>query len=511
MVVQPSNNRYALAADPNAGTADTNPQDGNQSADGQAGGAIKTAIDTVANHLASGGNSCELRGQIASDPNAQPVQMPVSLTNNGPTYLYVYWLSYQGVEGDFQGEPNALATIAPGDTQQLNAYVGHGLLGLNENSECTGIVQISPTQTSYSFGTGGATGQTPVAGGTIDAGGQGNQLPGIGCDMRGYFTSNTDPTQTILDVSFANTGTGNLHVYWVNDTDGGEGDYNGQAAPVVRVAPGGTEYLRVYKGHRFTLADDANTCVGIVEAQPDALSFSFAPSGSGQMAATGQDPNQQAGGGNQAATQSSAGTCNDRGTLVSEVDQQQTVLDIAIGNSGASNLHVFWIGYDGMEGDYNGAQQPVISIAPGATEPIRVYLGHRFTILDDNYECVGVAQAIASDVNFSFAAAGGQNTQAAQDPNPQAANSGTQPFVPGLAGTCDQRGSFVSEADPQQTILDISIGNSGASNLHVFWIGYDGMEGDFSGQSFRLLRGPLKQSASITATNFRFWMTITSA
>ena len=57
----------------------------------------------------------------------------------------------------------------------------------------------------------------------------------------------------------------------------------------------------------------------------------------------------------------------------------------------------------------------------------------------------------------------------------------------------------------------VSIGNSGASNLHVFWIGYDGMEGDFSGQSFRLLRGPLKQSASITATNFRFWMTITSA
>ena len=107
-------------------------------------------------------------------------------------------------------------------------------------------------------------------------------------------------------------------------------------------------------------------------------------------------------GNTQNAASIGAGTCDQRGALVSEVDPQQTIVDIAIANSGGSNLNVFWIGYDGAEGDYNGQQQPVVSIAPGGTEYVRVYQGHRFSILDDNYQCVGIAQATSSALSFDF-------------------------------------------------------------------------------------------------------------
>ena len=283
IVVQPVGNEYALAADPNT-VASTN-----NAAPEQNYPAFSTAMNTVADYVQAGGNSCDMRNAIASDPNAPQMDKRISLNNTGAMPLYIYWLNYEGVEADYQNQAKPLMSLAPGQVAELGTYPGFAFVALDGDGNCQTVFQADQNTGGVFLGDGSFAATQNAGGGDSAASDPVTSQPttiqsqSLGCDMRGQIASAADPSQTLLDIGVANLGAGSLHVFWANEA-GQEGDYSGQPYPVASIAPGSTQYIGAYQGYMFTVVDDTNTCVGVFAAHPDTPIVSFAASGDANSA-----------------------------------------------------------------------------------------------------------------------------------------------------------------------------------------------------------------------------------
>ena len=92
---------------------------------------------------------CEMRGQITSTSQNQLVT--VSFENTGPSNIYVYWINYEGAEGDYESARQPLATIEAGASQNIDAFVGFAFSVFDESSNCKGVARIEAESSKFSF------------------------------------------------------------------------------------------------------------------------------------------------------------------------------------------------------------------------------------------------------------------------------------------------------------------------------------------------------------------------
>jgi hypothetical protein len=107
------------------------------------------------------------------------------------------------------------------------------------------------------------------------------------------------------NVSFTNSGTGDMLVYWIN-AQGQDTDLQNQPQPVLTVPAGQSMSIQTYVGYAFVIKDAAQTCLSVVNAGPGQNDVAFAPNVQGsQIASTGNGTGQPGGQGGGADPRSS--------------------------------------------------------------------------------------------------------------------------------------------------------------------------------------------------------------
>ena len=443
-----------------------------------------------------GAATCSQRGRIVSAGGSEVTT--VDFTNTGNGDLSVYWIDGQGEEKDYAGGDVPLAVVAPGATQNIQAYVGHAFIARDAQSVCLGIAQIAPGHNAFSYAAAGSQTATAPGGGTDPNVGADPAQPGPAagipqpatCNDRGRIVSAGGSEVTTVD--FTNTGNGDLSVYWI-DGQGEEKDYAGALKPLAVIAPGATQSLQAYVGHAFIAVDADETCLGVAQISPGHNRFAYATpgaqttsQGSGPTAAPAPTPD---------GVNSVLG-CEFRGTIGSNGGGE--LASLTFQNTGDGDLHVFWIDADGRETNGQGAGAPLAIVGPGQTASLQAYLGHAYLATDASGNCLGIVQVLQPANDFAFAAHGGfaaaanGNGQDAPAENAYAETGTEQPQTgyadpapaqadsssgyQQAAGGCELRGQIASTGSEAASI---DIANVGTGAIAVYWINGQGVEGDY--------------------------------
>ena len=365
---------------------------------------------------APGPAGCGMRGGIVSAGGSEVTT--VDFTNSGTGDLSIYWIDGQGEEKDYSGTDQPLATIAPGATQSLQAYVGHAFIAVDADEACLGVAPISPGHNQFAYAAPGTETASQGSGeAAVDAAPDGvNSV--LGCEFRGAIGSNGGGD--LASLTFGNTGDGDLQIFWI-EADGRETNGQGASTPLMIVGPGQPASLQAYLGHAYLAADAAGNCLGIVQVLQPANDFTFAAHGGfvaaadngaqdapteDAYAATGTEQPEMAAADPEPAQpdattgyQDAAGGCELRGQIASTGSEAASV-DIA--NVGSGAIAVYWIDGQGGEGDYQNTPQPLLVIEPGASQTVGAYIGFAFTIADVFGNCLGVAQVTQATNAFQF-------------------------------------------------------------------------------------------------------------
>ncbi len=110
--------------------------------------------------------------------------------------------------------------------------------------------------------------------------------------------------------------------------------------------------------------------------------------------ATGEEPSS----GQETATL--AAGCELRGQIVSTSENQLATVNFTNGKSSA--IHVYWISYEGSEGDYESKPQPLISLEAGQSQSIQAHIGYAFSVFDGTPNCLGVARVEKEANEFAY-------------------------------------------------------------------------------------------------------------
>lgn len=96
----------------------------------------------------------------------------------------------------------------------------------------------------------------------------------------------------------------------------------------------------------------------------------------------------------------------DNGCLASEnlvsTNEDSSDAKMSISNVGASDLWVYWVGYEGQLVDYANNPQPQAIVAPGDTLDFDAFRGFVFAVQTAANECVGIARTMESRNSYSF-------------------------------------------------------------------------------------------------------------
>ena len=366
---RPSGNNYALAANASGGGNSTGGNATNQPDSG--GGGTRISL------------GCKARGFVVSSGGSQLTS--ISFANNGAGDIHVYWVDGDGKETDYQGKSRPLAVIPARQSGNFEAYVGHSFVVLDAGGNCLGVLQTSESSNDFMFAANSGPGATADPTGQPKPE-QANPQHAASCDLRGRIASTSDNQE--MTVTFANSGSTSVFVYWI-DYQGGESDYQSVGRPLIEVAPGRTKNVQAFGGYAFSVFDQSSNCLGVAQTSQTSNHFDFAANGAGdRQPAPGQGQTQASGG------------CELRGQITSGGTNQPA--SVTFSNTGTNYLHVYWISFDGIEGDYNSAQQPLVSLAPGQSQSINAAIGYAFSVLDGNANCFGVAQISKQTSDFAF-------------------------------------------------------------------------------------------------------------
>jgi hypothetical protein len=76
----------------------------------------------------------------------------LSITNNGSSKLIVYWVNYQGKNTNYDDSNGPQLYVAPGETEDINAYQGFVFSVTDDNQNCLGIAETNESRNRYAFG-----------------------------------------------------------------------------------------------------------------------------------------------------------------------------------------------------------------------------------------------------------------------------------------------------------------------------------------------------------------------
>lgn len=95
------------------------------------------------------GAGCEANGQVASTATDSA---SVTFTNTGSADLSVYWFSYDGVKGNYESQAVALLTVAPGQTENVGAYIGYAFAVEDSYGNCLGVARVGQAAAEFAYG-----------------------------------------------------------------------------------------------------------------------------------------------------------------------------------------------------------------------------------------------------------------------------------------------------------------------------------------------------------------------
>jgi len=93
-------------------------------------------------------------------------------------------------------------------------------------------------------------------------------------------------------------------------------------------------------------------------------------------------------------------SCDLRGKIVSTSVREGAVATFA--NSRDSDIHIYWISYQGKEVDYSGKANPFFSLVPDQFHQVDTRVGFAFVVVDGRGNCIDVVQTDKMDNTFEF-------------------------------------------------------------------------------------------------------------
>ncbi|MFT5113730.1 MAG: hypothetical protein ACI8P9_003061 [Parasphingorhabdus sp.] len=273
---------------------------------------------------------------------------------------------------------------------------------------------------------------------------------GNGCSQR-YGVSSTESDE-LIQARFANSGPSNISIYWIS-TDGQESDYQGSPSPLQIVEPGEVANLSAYLGYIFLILDDEYRCQGIVEATEPNNYFSFGDGSIEIVEVNDQESSEEQWTGEDEATNTAtqltptqiASGCGEHGKIASE--ELDGDAKISITNSSPESLYIYWVDFNGADGDYTGNSASIYAIEPGCIIEFSATRGSVYSALDEYGQCVGMLKARESRNSTSFGEGG-----------PSACESTDQATWDAFKQTCPE-GMPGCSADNQCSECDASCGD----------------------------------------------------
>lgn len=383
------------------------------------------------------GYGCDMRGNVVSTSTDEGANL--TFNNYGSDTLYVYWIGEDGTDTDYNYSGNPLASIGPGETQDVDGAVGSFYsvyTVVDGQTQCVGMTEVTSSSVyvqmsgdSFAQNSGGANDNqqdyqedNQVADDQNNSGYQNdNSAPveislegGYGCEMRGSVVSNN--TGEGANLTFNNYGSDTLYVYWIGE-DGSDTDYNYSGNPLATIGAGETQDVDGAIGSfysAYTVVDGQYQCIGMTEVtsasvyvqmsgdsfvqntdnasdnqkdyqQDDQSNYqdqdqsSYSDQNSGQTAQAGQG-------------------CELLGQLASYNSGEQATASFY--NAGNDILYVYWIDENGQENDYSGSGNPLLAIEAGDTQSVDAYIGFAysmFAVSGGETVCVGISEITEVD------------------------------------------------------------------------------------------------------------------
>ena len=139
--------------------------------------------------------------------------------------------------------------------------------------------------------------------------------------------------------------------------------------------------------------------------------------------------------------------CELRGQVSSSGQQDATV---NFSNLGSNTIHIYWISFNGQEGDYNELQQPLKSLRPGEIETFQAKVGFHYSVFDENVQnCLAVVTANDPFNDFQLGSNGQLSGARDQPPTNRDSNSGVV-IQPG------DQGDFTENSNNQNSAGNIA-------------------------------------------------------
>lgn len=484
--------------------ASGNPSTGNPAPHNEApnsnGGAARLIIQS--------GDGCARRGTLVSDTSG--VGANVTLNNVGKHQLFVYWLDESGKDTDYDRSGKPLAVLQPGETQKIRSATGlaYSIFSVdNGQTECVGVAEVTAIETTilmsrYVVPTNNVANenvQQPPIGDVANSTALDDQdnlelFAGAGCELRGSVTSYRSGQQAA--VSFANTGTDPLYVYWL-DENGSDNNYDYTGSALALVEAGQTQEFVGEVGFAYSVfssVDDQLQCFGVAQIK-SANTFISMANGRGSVdddsANTANDPVYQDSISvpTEVVLESGYG-CEMRGNVAS--GNSGAGARVSFANHGSDALFVYWIDEGGSDTDYSHSGSPLARIAAGETRELDGRVGFYysvFSVRDGQTQCVGMTEITSRSVRVLMSGdsladhSGYGNDNQTGDQDIEVYDQGNQA---GQAGPgCELRGQLASYNSGEAATA--SFYNAGSDILYVYWLDENGQESNYSGSGGPLL------------------------
>lgn len=95
------------------------------------------------------GNGCDQRNRIVSTSARTGAR--VTFTNNRNSDVRIYWIGYDGKEGDYSSQPKPLLTLVPNQRTAIDSRLGFAFIAVDRRGECIDVFKTTSMNASYSF------------------------------------------------------------------------------------------------------------------------------------------------------------------------------------------------------------------------------------------------------------------------------------------------------------------------------------------------------------------------
>ncbi len=282
--------------------------------------------------------NCSNRGTYRSVEQTSGEAVRIRMFNKGARNINIYWIDTQGQEVNYGSQDVPVRSIAAGPAGDEEVGTpGYWYIATDDSGECVGIGRPTEFANEFNFnpdlvvpGANPGKSQMANAGGEYadqgsydDGSGYTDQneyaddqsgLPqdngGYGDDQSGYDDGNTgyqDPNQytndsgnyengasategpgcehlgqvgsqdggEIVTVTFSNSGTEEMHVYWI-DGEGNPANYSGTEGPEAVIPANSYQGVRTMIGHAFAAADINGNCLAAMLVEYEGENFTIA-------------------------------------------------------------------------------------------------------------------------------------------------------------------------------------------------------------------------------------------